>query len=339
MKKAAKISIIAVGCVLGAPIALFLIAYLILALIGACMYGEARSVREYACTIPETNSGLAAQGVTYSAEKDLYILTGYGSDNTTLLYLVRGKEYKRVRLEDADGGVLKGHAGGVTVTGDHVYVTNSSTLMLFSLEKLIECGDNGTSAGIEHIYNVDNNSSYVFSDDKYLYVGEFYREQNYKTPEHHHYTTPNGAENKAIVSRYALDGNGLLPQDEQQYPEFCISLPEFVQGFAEKDGVIMLSRSYGLINSFLDYHAKLGDDGATVTVKFKTAPDAAERNVPLYSLDETTLTRSLTLPSFSEDLAIVGDRVAVTNEASANKYFVGKLFAAHKVYTFPIYKD
>lgn len=339
MNRAARISLITVGSVLGVPIVLFLIVYMILAIIGACMYGEARSVREYACTIPETNSGLAAQGVTYSADKDLYILTGYGSDNTTLLYLVRGKEYTRVKLADTDGGVLKGHAGGVTVTGDRVYVTNSNTLMLFSLEKLIQCGNDGTSAGIEHIYNVDNNSSFVFSDEKYLYVGEFYREQNYKTEEHHHYTTPNGVENKAIVSRYALDESGLLPQDGQQYPEFCISIPEFVQGFAEKDGVIMLSRSYGLINSFLDYHNKLGDDGKTITVKFKGNPDAEQKTVPLYYLDGTTLARSLTLPSFSEDLAIVGDRVAVTNEASANKYFVGKLFGAHKVYTFPIYKE
>lgn len=118
MNKALKKTLIIIGIVIGAFVGLFLLLYLVLALIGCAMYGEARGVRKYVCDIPELNSGFAPQGVTYAASTDKYILTGYADDNTTLMYIVSGKEYKRVHLVDTDGGVLKGHAGGVTVTGD-----------------------------------------------------------------------------------------------------------------------------------------------------------------------------------------------------------------------------
>ncbi|MDE7300804.1 MAG: hypothetical protein K2N47_01400 [Clostridia bacterium] len=187
---------------------------------------------------------------------------------------------------------------------------------------------------------VDNNAAYVFNDGEHLYVGEFYRAGNYETDEAHHFTTPNGDNNKAIVSRYALDGEGRLAADGvQPYPDMVISVTGLVQGFAVHNGTYMLSRSYGLRNSDLEYHTAPKDSGETITPKFKKNADAEERAVPLYYLDNTTKFKSLVLPSFSEDLTIANDRVVVTNEASANKYIIGKLFGAHKVYSFPVYTE
>lgn len=338
MNKAVKKTLIISGAVVCGIAALFLLLYITLAIIGCAMYGQAREVREYVCMIPELGSGFAPQGVTYSESEDLYILTGYDGDNTTLLYLVKDKTYRRVKLKGEDGKTLKGHAGGVTVTKDRVYIAGSSSLILFSLAELVGA-DKDTEVTAKATFYVDNNAAYCYSNDDFLYVGEFYRASNYETDESRYFTTPAGEENKAIVSCYKLDDTGLLIQEDdgQAYPEYCISVTGLVQGFAIKDDVCVLSRSYGLKNSSLEYH-KLSCKGEnTISVKFKKNKTAREHSAALYYLDSTTNIRTLTLPAFSEDVTIVKNRVVVTNEASANKYVVGKFFGSNKVYSYPLY--
>lgn len=338
MNKAVKKSLIIVGGILGGFVALFLLLYAVLAIIGCAMYVEYREIRKTECVIAGLSTGLAPQGITYSAERELFIQTGYDGDGYSVMYLVHGDEAREVELLNDKGERLKGHAGGVTVSHDCVYVANGSYLYKYSLAAL-ENANGGVR--FEHAYPVDNNAAYCYNDDNYMYVGEFYREQNYKTDASHHYTTPSGEENKAIVSVYALDADGLLvcEADGQPYPEYRISITGLVQGFAVSDGVIMLSRSYGLVNSAIEYHNAPKSAGKDVEVTFKKNENAEKRSVPLYYLDSTTLFKSLVAPSFTEDLTVKDGRLVVTNEASANKYFVGKLFGANKVYSLPIFKD
>ena len=338
MNKTVKKTLTITGIVIGSLIALFLLLYLIMAIIGAASYGEARSLREYVCDIPEINGGIAPQGLTYSKEEDLYILTGYTGGNLTLLHIVEDGKSRRVNLVDQNGDAVKGHAGGVTCTKDRVYIANDSTLLMFSLSELKNATAD-TKVAVKQSFAVDNTAAYCFSDDEYLFVGEFYRAGNYETEKSHHYTTPDGQENKAIVSCYKLDNTGLLQTtDGQAYPLFCISVTGLVQGFAAYDGTCILSRSYGLSNSRLEYHSQPIDSGKTISVKFKYNENAMQKDMPLYYLDSTTNIKTLTLPAFSEDVTIVNGRVAVTNESAANKYFVGKLFDGGKVYSYPIYK-
>lgn len=339
MNKLLKRIFIAVGSVIGGIIALFLLLYAVLAVIGCAMYGEYRGDREYVCGIPALGTGFAPQGITYSTEKQVYIQTGYMSDGASALYIGTGNEFKQVKLLNAKGEPLNGHAGGVTVTKDCVYISNGSRLYMYSLAELMAAGDNAVA--VKQTFAVDNTAAYCYSNDGFLMVGEFYREQNYKTDESHHYTTPNGDENKAIVSVYALDSAGLLvcEDDGQPYPQYCISVTGLVQGFASDGKTCMLSRSYGLANSEIEYHSEpKAESGKTIAVKFKHNKDAKTREVPLVYLDSSTKYKTLVAPSFSEDVTIVDGRLVVTNEASANKYFVGKLFGANKVYSLPIYK-
>ncbi|MCH5161066.1 MAG: hypothetical protein J1G04_03450 [Clostridiales bacterium] len=331
MNKTAKKALIITGIVLGSIVVLFLLLYAVLAIIGGVAYKECRKLREYVCTIPEIGSGYAPQGIGYSEEQDLYIMTGYDKNDSTVMYLVKNNAPTRVYLADKDGNELKGHAGGVTCTKDYVYVANGHKLDVYSLNELINANGSRVSA-LSHI-PVDNTAAFCFSDDSNIYVGEFYRPGNYETDSAHHYTTPNGDDNKAIVSCYPLDGDGAIGA---AYPEYAISVTGLVQGFAVKDGRYMLSRSYGLKNSKLEYYSGYKDDGATVTISFELDPELGEKQIPLYYLDSTNLVKSLTLPAFSEDLTIKGDRVVVTNESACNKYVVGKLFGANKVYSFPI---
>ena len=309
LKKTFKI----VAIVLSVLIGLFLLLYLVLALIGCALYGEARGVREYVCDIAGINEGIAPQGIAYSRDKNIYIQTGYASDNTTLLYLVENGKARRVHLLDEDGKTLKCHAGGVTCVQDCTYIANGGYLYRYSLNELYTASAD-TEVQVKQTIAVDNNASFCFNDGQYLYVGEFYREANYKTDESHHYVTPNGDENKAIISRYALNENGLIATEGvQPYPDRCISVTGLVQGFAVHDGVYMLSRSYGLRNSDLEYHTPPKESGKTISVRFKKNEQAESKDVPLTYLDSTTNFKTLTLPAFSEDLTIANGRVIVTN--------------------------
>lgn len=325
-----------IGCVLAAVLALFFLLYAIFAIIGGIAYRESNSLREAVCRIPELNSGFAPQGIAYSAEEDLYLLTGYDDDNIVRLYLVKGKDTRRIYLKDEKGDALKGHAGGVACTKDRVYVAGSSSLYLFSLQELMQ-SEVGNTVAVQKTFFVDNKAAYCHSDGEHLYVGEFYRAGNYETAESHHFVTPNGDENKAIVSCYQLDESGLLVSENgQPYPLYSISVTGLVQGVALSGETCVLSRSYGLKNSQLEYHTLPKDAERTLSVTFSKNKEAPARDVPLYYLDATTRKKKLTLPAFSEDVTVANGKIVVTNEASANKYIVGKLFGADKVYAFPL---
>ncbi len=333
MNRIAKKTLTIIGIVLASIVGIFLIIYATFAIVRATAYSESNKLRRYVCTIPAIHSGYAPQGIGYSKEQDLYLLTGYDKSNISVLYLVKDDKATRVHLADKDGNVLKGHAGGITCTKDYVYISNGSKLSIYKLSELMSAnGEKVNAVGVKY---VDTNASYCFSDDNHIYVGEFYRAQNYKTDERHYYTTPNGDEHKAIVSCYNLDENGAITDI---YPEYAISVTGLVQGFAVHDGTYMLSRSYGLRDSDLEYYSEPKRDGdAVVEISFKGDKSIAAKTIPLYYLDSSNMIKSLRLPAFSEDLTVVGDRVVITNESACNSYIVGKLFAADKVYSYPIF--
>lgn len=336
MNKALKKTLKIIGIVLATLAGLFLLLYFIFFLVGLAKYGDARAARQYVCAIPEINSGWAPQGIAYTG--DSYIQTGYDGDGHVVMFIGNGKSFKRIVPADADGKTAKGHGGGVACTKNNVYIANDYKLLRFNLDEL-KAAKSGSKVAAAQIIPVDNCAAYCFSDENYLYVGEFYRAKDYPTEKSHHYTTPENENNKAIVSCYKLDEQGMIcAEGVQPYPEYCISVTGTVQGFATKDGVYMLSRSYGLTDSQLQYHTAPIDGGAKITVSFENNKTAPEKQVPLYYLGGKTLFKTLKLPAFAEDVTVVNDRLVVTNEASANKYFIGKLFNANKVYSYPIYK-
>ncbi len=328
MTKAVKKGLIITAIVLGSIVGLLLILYGVLWIVRAASYGESNGEREFVCTVPEINSGYAPQGIGYSEEKDLFIQTGYDKNDDVVLFIIKDDKPTRIKLKGADGETLKGHAGGVTISKDNVYIANGDALDVFSLDEMLQKGE----ATARSSFPVHVGAAYVFSTADRIYVGEFYRAGNYETPEAHHYTTPNGALNRAIVVAYPLDESGAICGA----PQSAISIPDLVQGFVEVDGTIVLSRSYGLKNSVLDYHTAPADSGTTVEVN--TAKGDDPHTLPLSYLDASNTFKTLTLPAFSEDLTLANGRVVVTNESACNKYIVGKFFGGNKVYSFPVYK-
>lgn len=284
--------------------------------------------------IPALSDGFVPQGLDYDPETDTYIHSGYNGEKAEL-YLVTGKTTKAIVLLTPDGEQAKGHAGGVTRAGDYLYISDNHKegngklgyLRIYRFSDIWNA-KNGDSVKAIGQFNVDTSASFCFSDDNYIYVGEFYRPEAYETRKDHYFTTPAGDENKAILSAFPLQADGSIA--EGTTPAFCVSITSQVQGFAvTEDGKVMLSRSWGLTPSYMEFHEGWKDSGTTI--------NTMDVDVPLYYLDSTTRTENMKMPCFSEGLTFTKDgKVAVSFESACNKYIVGKFFFANKVVAFEI---
>lgn len=286
------------------------------------IYPDYMQNREKVCAIPELSDGFVPQGISYDAESGEYLMSGYMGEGVAV-YTVSEKSYKKVELFDFEGKPFEGHGGGITVAGDYAYVADGSCLTAFYLDDI----RNSDTATAVKVFSVDNAASYVFSDENYIYVGEFFREGDYEIDASHSYVTPEGEEYRAIVSVYPIDEHGNVTSET---PDYSIAVPSLVQGIAVKDGVIAISRSWGLSTSKLEFYNGAENAGATISVFGK--------EVPLLYVGEKNLIKSVDAPFFSEDLTVVGDRIIINFESACNKYIIGKLFFATYATSYPIPK-
>ncbi len=286
------------------------------------VYDDYLANRKFEEKIPGLNEGFVPQGLSYDGERG-YIHSGYNGDQLSI-YLVKGKESRRIIPVDDKGNVWEGHGGGVSRAGDYVYVASESKLIVFRYADLNAAKDGDRVASL-CTFAVDTKASFCFADKNYIYVGEFYRPESYETDPTHHMTTPAGDEHKALVSCYPLAEDGSIAD---LYPTYSISIRDQVQGFAIQDGTVILSSSWGLTSSKLDFYSGMTSKGEMIEVSGKS--------VPLYYLDSATHVKTVDMPAFSEGLAIVGDRVVISFESACNKYVVGKLFFANRLTSYPV---
>jgi hypothetical protein len=329
LKKILKIACI----VLASLIALLLLAWGGLHVAKLFLYPDYYANGDTVSKIPALGDGFVPQGLDYDPATDTFIHSGYNGKNAEL-YLVTVKTEKTVVLLTEEGKQATGHAGGVTLAGDYLYISDNEKegdgkvgfLRIYRASDVLNAADGDSVTAIGR-FEVDTSASFCFSDDQYVYVGEFYRAVNYETQQSHYFTTPSGDENKAILSAYPLESDGSISPDA--HPAFSISITSQVQGFAvSEDGKVMLSRSWGINPSYLEIHSGWVNSGTTINT---TGVD-----VPLYYLDSSTREQNVTLPAFSEGLTMVDGEVAISFESACNKYIIGKLFFANKVIAYPI---
>lgn len=316
----------------GGVIALFILALLSLHIAKYFMYSDYYKDREKVSSIPALNDGFVPQGLDYDAETDTFIHSGYNGEYIEI-YFVQGDDVKKLIPVDENGDRVLGHAGGVARVGKYLYVSDNAKekegelglLRIYDFDALQQAKD-GDEIRVVSSFSVDTAGSFCFSDDRYLYVGEFYRPVDYETKASHYFTTPAGDENKAILSAYPLNEDGSL---NGEYPTFSVSIPAQVQGFAvTAEGKVAISTSWGLNASHLEIHSEMKDSGTTIGVSGK--------DVPLYYIDSSTRLKDVTMPAFSEGLAIKDGKIVISFESACNKYVIGKLFFATKVVSFPV---
>lgn len=321
---------------------IILLAVVVVILLGARLYfripvSEYYSHSEKEFTIPDINSGFIAQGLTYDERSDCFFMTGYMNDKSSSpIYMVEkstNKYVKKLLLQNPDGSEFHGHAGGMTVHGDYIYVAGSgdSCLYVFSYEDALKASDNSTLKSIGTFPMPDDMSvAFTSSDENVIYAGEFYRAENYKTAENHKMTTSAGDYNQALMFAYRFSDSADALFGIETEPFEVYSITDLVQGMDTYNGKIYLSTSYGVAFSHIYVYDK---------PQSKKNLEIAGLTLPLYELDSASLSNTFKYPPMSEEIVCIDDRIYTMCESASNKYIFGKLTSAHKCYSTDISWD
>lgn len=269
------------------------------------IYHNYYSIRELVCTNHGLNEGYVSQGTAITNDEKYVLTSGYMSDKShSRVYITNTKtdESKYIGFE-RNGKKCTYHFGGVAISGDNVYIASNNRIFVVSFSAMLDA-ENGAIFDLGEGYEVNNEASYVFTDDRYVYVGEFHDGKQYITENE---VTYEDTTHYAICSVYDINDLSNLIK--------VYSLRNKVQGFAvAPSGGILLSTSFGLNSSELFFYRE------SSVIDTKTTYDGA----PLYFLGEHDMV--VQGPAMMEDLDYVNGKFYTNFESSCNKYIFGKFF-------------
>ena len=313
-----------------------LVALVALVLIGAIGYFKLSVVSYYSASekefiIPGLKEDFVPQGMHYDENKGHFLVTGYSSSGeASPVYIVDDDSYKTVRLKKADGSDFRGHAGGIAVANDYVYIAGGDDrcLYVYSYSEILAAQDGGS-------VNCKGAFSTKASDNDYvdvscvtvvkdrIIIGEFYRDIDYPTLDSHKLTTGAGDYNQALAVEFKLSLESEFGIDSD--PVAAYSLPDHVQGMYFTDEKIYLSTSYGASFSHIfEYDVSRVNKSEITVLGTKTT---------LYELDSSSLSYDYKIAPMSEEIEIVDGRLYVMCESASNKYMFGKLIGGKWCYS------
>ncbi len=275
------------------------------------IYKEYYSIKTDVCGNPGLTDGFVCQGIASADEKGVILVSGYmADDSASRIYVTTtDSESYYVQLKKGDKD-FTGHAGGVATTGDTVYVASGNKIWTLSLTEIL-AAKNGDYVDVGEGIEVNNEASFVYTDEQYLYVGEFHDGGKYNIVGHENQTAE--GTHYAICTKYSLD--------DLSTPVKVYSIRNKVQGICfTPDGKVVMSTSYGLADSvyYVYEESEATDSGKTM--------DGA----PLFYLD--SLKKEMKGPAMSEDLDYYDGGVITMTESASNKYVFGKFFFAYKIF-------
>jgi len=279
------------------------------------IYSDFYSYRGVVCQNPGLNDGFVHQGICVDDGSGKILLSGYMADHSASRVYITDTENNDYYVSlNKDGKAFTGHLGGITVSGETVYIASEDAVHILPLTSIMNA-KKGDTLNIEQSIAVNNQASYIYSDDTYLYVGEFHDGKQYVTE--HPYQTQDGLYH-AIISRYDLK--------DLTKPNRVYSVRDKVQGILFAEGKIVLSTSYGLADS--NYYIYNEAD----CIKSEHTLDGAE----VYYVNN--LEKEFTGPAMAEGLDYYDGKVITMSESASNKYIFGKFFFANKIITLDILK-
>lgn len=271
--------------------------------------------------IPGLRQDVIPQGICPDEAHQRLIFSGYRQNGASGVLLTEdmtsGELIREVFLENTDGSVYTGHAGGVCVTETDLYLANAHRLYRIALDKLEALPASAVCRFDEEI-PVPVNASYCSYAGGILWVGEFQYGTEYSTDRSHKAKTADGTY-RAWTCGYRPDENGCLfsvkTEDGTAVPDLILSMTERIQGITVCNGSIYLSQSYGRRNSSL-------------ILKYAFAPDMEKDSeavlggisVPVWYLDQHVFEAALMAPPMTECLCTTGQGVLVLFESAASVY-------------------
>ena len=274
------------------------------------IYSDYYSIKTDICKNPGLNDGFVCQGIAVSEENNVILVCGYMKDKTNSRIYVTDFDSNSYYVELTRGGEkYTGHAGGLAITGDTVYIANAKKIYSFPLSSVLSAS-NGDIVDIGSGTKVNTNASFVYTDEENLYVGEFHDGGKYVIENHEHETAE--GTHYAICTKYALS--------DLETPIAVYTLRNNVQGICfTPNGKVVLSTSYGLTDTI--YYVYDLDSAADSGLTFDGAP--------VYYLDD--LEKEIHGPAMGEDLDYFNGRIITLTESASQKYIFGKFFGATKI--------
>ena len=309
MKKILKLALKIALAALAGILALVILVLGVLNVAKFMIYSEYYSAKDNLCKNPGLSDGFVCQGICSVDGTDKILVSGYMKDKTPSRVYVTDTDNDSYYVElSRSGKEFTGHAGGISMNGDTVYIANGSRLYSFPLTALLDASE-GQTVEIGEGVEVNNSASFCYADDKYVYVGEFHDGGKYVTE--HPYETAEGT-HYAIVSRYT--------HDDLTAPDKIYSIRDKVQGICfTPDGKVVMSTSYGLKDShyYVYNEADARDSGEVL--------DGA----PVYYLEECQ--KDVKGPAMAEGLDYLDGKIITLTESASDKYIFGKFFFANKI--------
>lgn len=271
--------------------------------------------------IPGTESGYVPQGYCLSEDGKYHIISYYHSEQPSVIALVdtyTGDLAKAINLKTANGKDFTGHAGGIAQENGWLYVCHGSKIYRIAMAEIINA-ENGGALALGAGVQTDVKCSYINSDGEYLYAGEFYTfdfDGAYDTDASHHVSVSATERSYSRCNVYKLSDFEAAFDGAELTPEFVLTTPNRVQGFARlADGSFVLSTSFGRNN---DSFMLVYEDVTAGESDFEV--DYSGKKVPAYHLSNKCKTATLREPPMLEGIDANGNDVMGIFESGATKY-------------------
>lgn len=273
--------------------------------------------------IPGLDTPFVPQGFDYIPGQGQYLISGYMNDGTASRVYVResdGDLYSTL-LQQSDGRDYTGHAGGICHNGEYVYIAGASGVDVFLLNDVLS----GQTAQQLGTVSTGYEMAYCGFYNGYLLAGNFYYPGTYETPANHRIVTPAGDSNTGLMTVFAMDATA--PLGINPAPVAAFSTPGRVQGFCfTEDNTIVLSTSYGLHSSTLQFYS--------VDTSRRSTLEVCGKQVPVYYLDSANQSNLVRLPPMAEELVHRNGRIYVLCESASNKFIYGKFIRGYQVFSY-----
>lgn len=282
-----------------------------------------------------------------------YILLSYypkdSSQPSQLVVVDRGSEkvLRRFSLLKKDGSAYTGHAGGIAVAGEYVWVASGHKLFGYKIQEMLDFLNDSEAvvqtnvAGIpeslevpakdlicDRTFGVDSKASFVSFDGEHLWVGDFTASGKSYAPIAHH----KAFSRRAWIAGYSVDEKG-VPTSDVEYtfkegdssytvhkPDKIIAMRDKVQGMAVCGDYVALSVSYGALNGKI---AMYNNPLKTAKTEYSYKPAGQENTytVDAWELeDKKNWINTETVAAGCEDLEYDGKNLYVTFECSSKNY-------------------
>ncbi len=250
--------------------------------------------------MPGLESGFVPQGLCYSDEPEMFLISGYTDDGNSRIYAADAKTNtaKEIILKD-----FTAHAGGIASSGNSVWVSSGSYIYHISTEAIANASS-GAELEFDSKIKLPVKGSFMGCSDDMIWVGEFYTNSGgYEVDSNHAY----GKNHSWACGYKIIDGSLKL--------EAVISIPDEVQGMSVlSDNTVIFSTSYGRYNdSALQIYIPYTEwNQSTVTI------DGVD--IPFYGCDKSDRLAKIEMPTLMQGIEIADGKLCVIYESGAEKY-------------------